>query len=154
MTINLPGHPIPVPLAALQAAGYMLPSSGAQQRAPAAAAADSTAATEEGDAGSLLSDPRSLCTEGRVNDGSRRAAMACGISAAAAGSGAVADLPLRAAAVAGGVAVAAVAKQAVRNGKAAASSKSLQLVQAAAHAAATAAVQALSLIHISQGIVR
>lgn len=94
-----------MPLAALQAAGYMpmqplysAVQSQQQMTAVAAAAAAGAAPSgvaAEGGAASLLSDPHTLCTEGHASEGSRRAAMARGISAAAAGSDAVADLPLR-----------------------------------------------------------
>jgi len=93
----------------------------------------------------LQPDPSSICTEGRVSEASRRAAMARGLSAAAAGSGAVADLSFGAPAVAGGVAAAAVAQKAGRS-----SSKSVKLAQAAAQAAATAAVQAVQQAEASQ----
>lgn len=102
------------------------------------------------DDATVLSDPHVLCTEGRVSEGSRRAAMACGISAAAAGSGAVPDLPFGAAAVAGSAAAAAVAQRAAGHKKGRAGSTGLQLAQAAAHAAASAAVKAVQQAEASQ----
>lgn len=142
--------PIPVPLAALQAAGLMpmQPPCRTQSQQRQAAAATVTAA--EDDEAVMQPEPHALCTEGRVSEGSRRAAMACGISAAAAGSGAVPDLSFGAAALAGDAAAAAVAKQVASSSRRHGSGKHLQLVQAAAKAAATAAVTAVQQAEASQ----
>lgn len=81
----------------------------------------------------------SLCTAGRVSEASRHAVMAFGISAAAAGSGAVPNLHVGMHAAASSAAAAAVARGKGIKG----SSKSMKLAEAAAQAAATAAVAAV-----------
>jgi hypothetical protein len=76
--------------------------------------------------------------------------MAFGISATAAGSGAVPNLLVGAHAAASSAAAAAAAKGARRGKSSSAGSKSMQLAQAAAQAAATAAIAAVQQAEASQ----
>jgi hypothetical protein len=104
ITFNMPGVPVPLPLESFQqiasALGYVqahpaaacsVPEPGAACEPPAAAAAaagiSSYAAAEEHE--QQQQQQFSWFRKGSGDESSRKAAMACGISAAAAGSGAV-----------------------------------------------------------------